>query len=57
MSEDLIHKDGLVIEFREQVTLSNGVKYTGQWSGEMRHGLGSQIWPDGAKYDGYFVLD
>ena len=26
----------------------------GQWKDEMRHGYGSQTWPDGAKYEGYW---
>ena len=26
--------------------------YTGEWKGNVRHGHGVQIWPDGAKYEG-----
>ena len=41
-----------------EVTLPSKVKYIGDWneSGE-RHGRGTQIWPDGARYDGYFLND
>jgi hypothetical protein len=28
------------------------VIYTGEWKGNVRHGHGVQIWPDGAKYEG-----
>ena len=48
------------LEERGEVTLPNGAVYKGmdegqglgQWKGEMRHGFGIQIWPDGAKYEG-----
>lgn len=32
----------------------NGVVYTGEWKNENRHGFGVQIWPDGAKYEGFW---
>ena len=56
-SEELIHKDGLAIESREETIHESNVKYTGEWAGTMRHGKGTQIWPDGARYDGYFYKD
>mmetsp|Transcript_60859 Transcript_60859/g.113816 ORF Transcript_60859/g.113816 Transcript_60859/m.113816 type:complete len:392 (-) Transcript_60859:114-1289(-) len=30
----------------------SGAVYTGQWCGNHRHGFGSQLWPDGAQYEG-----
>jgi hypothetical protein len=43
------------LEERPKHTFKNGAVYTGQWlKGEedIRHGQGTQVWPDGAKYDG-----
>lgn len=31
---------------------TSGSVYTGQWRGNMRHGLGLQTWPDGASFHG-----
>lgn len=36
------------------IEFSNGLKYEGEWLGNVRHGFGTQIWPDGAKYVGYW---
>jgi len=51
-------------EEKEEVTLANGAVYKGlslmqqatigQWKGTMRHGYGVQVWPDGARYEGYW---
>ena len=40
------------LEHREGVTFQNGAVYSGQMNGEERHGKGTQVWPDGAKYEG-----
>ena len=48
-------KSGHKVEERErveEVRFKNGVVYKGEWSGNVRHGYGVQIWPDGAKYEG-----
>lgn len=37
-------------EERDEFVFENGAKYKGQWKNSVRHGLGVQIWPDGAKY-------
>ena len=33
-------------------TYKTGSKYEGQWKGGMRHGKGTMVWPDGARYEG-----
>lgn len=33
-------------------TYSTGAIYTGQWKGGLRHGNGTMVWPDNAKYEG-----
>jgi len=30
----------------------NGIVYNGMWKGELRHGSGTQTWPDGSLYEG-----
>lgn len=30
----------------------SGAIYTGQWKGNLRHGNGTMIWPDGGRYQG-----
>ena len=37
---------------RGPYTMKNGATYTGQWLNNMRDGYGTQIWPDGSKYEG-----
>ena len=57
-SEKLV--EGVVVEQRpEEVLQPSLVKYTGEWRTDTkkRHGRGTLIWPDGARYDGYFVDD
>lgn len=46
--------DGITREKRPEVVLSDGNKYTGEWSisDNKRDGFGIQIWPDGSKYEG-----
>ena len=39
------------------LTLKNGATYTGQWLGNMRDGIGTQLWPDGSQYDGEWRND
>ena len=41
-------------EKRPEFVFDNGARYSGQWSGNMRHGFGVQVWPDGARYEGYW---
>ena len=42
-------------ERRPPFTFSSGAVYEGEWRGNVREGWGTQIWPDGAKYEG--ILD
>ena len=39
-------------EERALYTFKTGATYTGQWIGGFRDGFGTQIWPDGARYEG-----
>lgn len=42
----------------EEVLMPSREKYTGEMTTDgMRHGRGLSIWPDGARYEGYFVRD
>lgn len=36
------------------ITLPSGAVYSGEWRGGMRDGEGTQEWPDGSKYVGYW---
>ena len=57
-SEQMIQNSGQQVSWREEVLLPSKVKYTGEWNeAGKRHGRGTQIWPDGARYDGYFQND
>jgi hypothetical protein len=38
-------------------TLKNGAVYTGQWMMGMRDGFGTQLWPDGSRYEGQWRND
>ena len=38
-------------------TLKNGATYTGQWLEGMRDGYGTQLWPDGSRYEGMWQND
>lgn len=40
---------------RGPYTMKNGATYTGQWLNNMRDGYGTQMWPDGSKYEGQWV--
>jgi MORN repeat len=33
-------------------TYKTGAVYTGQWRGGLRHGNGTMVWPDNARYEG-----
>ena len=53
-----MQKDGS-IEYVENYKFPNGAVYTGiyivtkgQWKNKERNGIGTQIWPDGARYEG-----
>ncbi|CAG9320529.1 unnamed protein product [Blepharisma stoltei] len=38
--------------------IENGAIYTGEWNNDkQRHGYGVQVWPDGSKYEGYWMFD
>lgn len=41
---------------REMVMLENGAQYQGEWlvDSQIRQGRGTQIWPDGSMYEGYW---
>lgn len=38
-------------------TLRNGATYTGQWLDGQRDGMGTQLWPDGSRYEGQWRND
>ena len=44
------------LEFREEIQFADGTVFKGQVKkGTVdRHGYGTQSWPDGAKYEGYW---
>lgn len=45
-------KNPNVRETRPKYTFKSGATYEGEWVGNKRDGRGTQVWPDGAKYDG-----
>ena len=50
-------EDGIIVEKRDLIENENDkTLYYGEWDVEnnIRHGRGIQIWPDGAKYIGYW---
>ena len=57
VSIEMLKKEGLTSKVDLMRTIMGGIRYTGEWSGTIRHGRGTQIWPDGTRYDGYFVND
>lgn len=47
--------DGVKVEMKGPMMLEGGIVYTGEWNrADERHGRGTQIWPDGSKYEGYW---
>ena len=52
--------DDVIVEMRNpQESKENQVIYYGEWdkNKNVRHGRGIQIWPDGARYSGYWIND
>jgi hypothetical protein len=49
------YNPGAKREERPMYTFKTGATYTGQWIGGFRDGLGIQVWPDGARYEGKFI--
>ena len=49
--------DGINRELRPIVTLENGAIYQGEWNVDtnQKDRRGVQIWPDGSRYDGFWV--
>ena len=41
----------------KKYSYNSGAVYNGQWKGGLRHGAGTMIWPDGAKYNGHWDLN
>ena len=45
--------------YRDTTVLDSGAHYKGEWlrnaTPEVRTGRGTQIWPDGSMYEGYWV--
>ncbi len=39
-------------EKRPSHTFESGATYEGEWIGNNRSGFGTQVWADGAKYEG-----
>eukprot|EP00040_Diaphanoeca_grandis_P031933 m.192312 g.192312 ORF g.192312 m.192312 type:complete len:373 (+) comp32460_c0_seq2:531-1649(+) len=35
----------------------NEPHYTGEYKGSMKHGIGTMLWPDGARYAGHWMFD
>lgn len=51
--ELLVDEPGLV--YKEEIVFEDGTVYKGQCKqGTKRHGFGIQVWPDGARYEGYW---
>ena len=52
---DREHAD--TIEAKETILLENQAHYTGTWlkGQDIRQGRGTQIWPDGSMYEGYWM--
>jgi len=42
---------------KDEVTLPNGAKYTGEWLNGKRDGYGVQIWVDSSRYEGHWSHD
>jgi len=43
---------------KEKAQLESGAQYTGEWltkQPNVRQGRGTQVWPDGSMYEGYWV--
>jgi hypothetical protein len=34
----------------------DGTCYAGQWKEDKQHGKGKEVWPDGAMYEGDYVM-
>ena len=49
-AEDQVDAYGRVT--KGPITMKNGATYTGQWLNNMRDGYGTQLWPDGSRYEG-----
>jgi len=45
------------LEERDEVVFKNGAVYKGLWLGNVKHGYGVQVWPDGARYEGQWVAN
>ena len=47
--------DGVQVELKPPIVMEGGIVYTGEWNrADEKHGRGTQIWPDGSKYEGYW---
>jgi len=42
------------LEEREEAEVEGGAVYKGQWKGQVRHGKGILVRPDGQRFEGYF---
>ena len=56
-SIQMVLKEGLKVTRKPERIIHDNIRYKGEWSGAIRHGKGTQIWPDGTRYDGFFVND
>jgi hypothetical protein len=45
----------MVREKRPPFKFKSGANYEGEWVGIKRDGYGVQFWPDGARYEGYYL--
>jgi len=59
-SRSLLRKENRQVVTKGETKLGpekNCVLYSGEWADQDRHGRGFQVWPDGSRYDGYFIND
>ena len=55
-SEQLVSAKRELLQIKPEMVLPSNIRYAGEWTSDgRRHGRGTLTWPDGARYDGYFV--
>jgi len=51
-----IYKDDQVLKNKVH-TYKTGAVFTGQWKGGLRHGEGTMVWADSARYEGEWAFN